>query len=438
MKQRFSFEFDWLSHELGDAIERCTAANVGIRVGDLYFTELEDMAAKTVRRWMRVSANTLALWLAGNWWRLRWEPERRESVSDWRMSHCIAAAGGGYVWPSLFFCSDGYTVRLDSKVSECCNFPVHYLRGATKTMSARDFEAGVDSFIGAVIARLIANNIHDAELIALWRDVQQERHDPALAAYRKMEALLGFDADECPDEIIQKLDALAGQYGRSSIEEMAAAGDSDTILYEIDELVTQGQSIAQPITIPSCTDIRIRMKEKNARQHAQPWQRAEAVAEIVRNAWDIGPRDPISTETFSNVVELDPAFLATSGEEKDALPMSVGFRSQERQDSMLVALHRKPITSRRFALARIIGDYFYTVPEDRFLPATNAATVRQKFQRAFAQELLCPYEALISIVGEHPSDDDAIEDAAVMFEVSPLLVKTTLVNKGVLERECLS
>jgi len=437
MKEKFSFEFDWLPRDNGNETERYTAADIGIRVADVYLTELEDMAAKTVRQRMRVSAYALALWLAGNWWRLRWEPEKRRSILDWRMSHCIAAAGGGHVWPTLFFCSDGQVMYLDSEVSDRCDFPVRYLRAVSKVISIRDFEIGVDSFIEAVIARQFARNINDTELMELWREVRQERRDPEFTCYRKMEALLGFDADECPEDIMRELDALSEQHGRGAIEEMAADCGSGTIIACINTLLKHGQSTANSITIPLCSDIRTRMKQRGTQQPAPPWRLAETVAQIIRNAWDIEPGNPISTKTFSELVGLDTAFLKSS-KKKSVLPMSVGFRSHARDDSISVALHKKPVTSRRFALARIIGDHFFTMPEDRFLPATNAATVRQKFQRAFAQELLCPSEKLISIVGAHASDDDAIEDAAAMFEVSPLLVKTTLVNKGVLERNSLS
>jgi Zn-dependent peptidase ImmA (M78 family) len=71
------------------------------------------------------------------------------------------------------------------------------------------------------------------------------------------------------------------------------------------------------------------------------------------------------------------------------------------------------------------------------LPATRLYTQRQKFQRAFAQEFLCPYTELKSYLGSGRLDDEAIEDAASYFQVSPLLIRTTLVNKGMLERNVL-
>ena len=71
------------------------------------------------------------------------------------------------------------------------------------------------------------------------------------------------------------------------------------------------------------------------------------------------------------------------------------------------------------------------------LPATATKTARQKFQRAFAQQLLCPVDDLKGLVATNQPTDDQIEEAATEFDVSPLLIKTTLVNQGLLERQAL-
>ncbi|HED13196.1 MAG TPA: hypothetical protein ENI62_06000 [Gammaproteobacteria bacterium] len=435
MKELFSFDFDWLSEEFGNDEDRCTAAEVGLRVGDIYLTELEDLRARTVRQRMRVSANTLALWLAGNWWRLRWEAEPSHADLDWRMSHCLAAAGGGHVWPNLFFCGDGETMHLDLKVTEHFNFPVRYLRDVSRMIPIVDFESSVDQFIESVIARLEASGLCNAALITLWREIQHERHTPALAAYRKLEALLGFDADECSESLMEKLDDLSGKHGRGAIEEMAAACGPDAVA-NMDALVAHGKPLAQPITIPASAKIRTGMQHNHKKLELQPWQIADAVAKQARSEWSLAPDEPISAQAFAGIVAMDPTLL----ESQDAIhhtPMSAGFRNGEAHDSIAIILDKKRDTSRRFGLARIIGDHFYSKPEDRFLPATSAKTVRQKFQRAFAQALLCPFDGLMATIGDHTADDDAIQDAAAIFGVSPRLVTTTLVNKGVLDRESL-
>ena len=63
-----------------------------------------------------------------------------------------------------------------------------------------------------------------------------------------------------------------------------------------------------------------------------------------------------------------------------------------------------------------------------WLPCTNVSTVRQKFQRAFAQEFLCPYWDLIEWMNTTSPNDETMEAATEHFDVSSLLVNTVMVN----------
>jgi Zn-dependent peptidase ImmA (M78 family) len=85
-----------------------------------------------------------------------------------------------------------------------------------------------------------------------------------------------------------------------------------------------------------------------------------------------------------------------------------------------------------------LGDHLSYSNGERLIPATDAKTSRQQFQRAFAQEFLCPFDALLEKINTTQPNDDDIAEAAAHFEVSPLMVRTTLVNKGELDRETLN
>ena len=102
----------WLSGAPSAEHERQTLAAIRIRVGDQTVTRVEDLHARTVRDSSYLSAYHLAYWLAEHWWRLRWEPEATDADPDWLMSHCLGAAGAGYVWPPLILSCDGEAMRL--------------------------------------------------------------------------------------------------------------------------------------------------------------------------------------------------------------------------------------------------------------------------------------------------------------------------------------
>jgi len=87
---------------------------------------------------------------------------------------------------------------------------------------------------------------------------------------------------------------------------------------------------------------------------------------------------------------------------------------------------------RRFEFARALGDAIWSQGE-HLGPLTRAKSDRQKFQRAFAQSFLCPYDDLLSYIGEDRSDG-ALSAAARHFLVSERVVRTLLVNKNALAR----
>lgn len=94
-----------------------------------------------------------------------------------------------------------------------------------------------------------------------------------------------------------------------------------------------------------------------------------------------------------------------------------GLRLREGDgEKNIVALSASWPQGRRFELCRSLGDAIWS-GNDALGPITGAKTGRQKFQRAFAQSFLCPYEDLLSYINtETPSEDD-IAAAARSFHV---------------------
>ena len=436
MSTSFNIDYEWLPDGYGDETERVTLAELTIRVDEHCATEVEDIFAKTVRSSTRLSAVYLAEWFAANWWRLLWEPEA--DTYSWRAAHRVGNAGGGYVWPNLSFSSDWQSVLVRTcPTSRWDTEPVRYLNKLAIPVPISDFEQGVDNFVNGTIARISSTIKRPSDLSRLWDEVVNERHNPGLSGRRALEACMGYDPEEAPPDLLDGLQKGMQQYGTSAVQEVAAASKAQTI-HHLHSLWDDAQRNDLLIHVPHADTIRQRLQTDTVRAGV-PWQRATRAAQIARDVW--GLEVPIKTAAFSDLFSLPKERFSESPSSGGQRPLIAGFRDPGRPDSFRLAWSNRHPASRRFALARLVADHIVTPEEERLLPGTRSTTSRQKFQRAFAQEFLCPFEALkshleVHLDAETPSDD-SIDDAAQYFEVSPLTVRTTLVNKGVLGRETL-
>ena len=436
MTTSFAIDYEWLPNEYGDGSEQSTFAALTISIGELYVTEVEDIFAKTVRSSARLSAFHLAEWFAANWWRLLWEPEAGNNTKtySWRSSHKVGNAGNGFVWPDLSFSSDWKSIHVSSRPTARCQFePIRYLNNFDKSISIKDFERSAENFINATIARLSSLHNHHTKLSALWNEVLEERRDPEISERRALEACMGFDPDEAPANVLDDLMKVMCSYGKGAIQEIAA-DSGELASRQVDELYNHAIQNALIANVPERHDIQKRL---GAAQSDIPWRRAEIAARVAREAW--GLTAPVSTKDFCDILNIQEQKFMNS-DSASRQPLFAGFRDASSPHKFTVSLNGRRETSRRFALARLVADSIVADEDERLLPGTRAKTDRQKFQRAFAQELLCPFESLREyefFSEEKPFGDDEIDEAAQYFSVSPLLVKTLLVNKEMLERESL-
>lgn len=430
MSERFAIKCQWLPREHGDAVERATFAEVGIYLNGVCLTELNDLVAKSVRQNARLSAYDLARWFAANWWRLRWESEPTPKDHSWRMSHNVGAAGGGYVWPDLELCSDGGKVMCRARPTTAGNSQsIEYIKNLDLQTTSHQFERGIDEFVGAVVARLVAESVNETSLKPLWDEVLAERKDPKRHAWRKIEALMSFDPDDAPEGLVDDLLQEARTLGTSAIEEVAA-DSKESALSNLQAIVTETKKRVTQVRIQAPDKLRERIWQETGTPGLQ-WQRAAEAAAIARQEWAVG-EGPISNRALSDLFQ----FPEESIEQQDGDgPLPVAFRGENGSDEIGVFLKKKHPHARRFALSRLIADHLISEPNERLLPATAAKTERQKYQRAFAQEFLCPFDQLRDFLPSTSLNEEHFEDAAEYFHVSTFVVTSVLVNKGVIDRD---
>ena len=421
----FNINCEWL----GDAAERSAFAEVSISVGGNCATEVHDTFANTVRSSARLSAFELAQWFAFNWWRLLWEPE--SDGYSWDASHKMGNAGGGFVWPNLSFSSDWQSVLVSVRPTVPWDAePIRYLNRFDESAPIADFEREVGDFVDRTIARLSSAGSAESELSALWDEVNAERRDAEIANRRIIEACMGYDPDEAPDGLLDFVVEQTSAYGEGAIREVAAEHKGESISY-VNLVHESAKKSGMVAFAPNLADIRRSLVSASS---DIPWVQAESAARAAREIW--GMPAPISDRVLCGFLDISQsAFSAIP--DSAGMSLIAGVRDGGASDGFRVSLTAKHPHSRRFGLARLLADHIIADDGDTLLPATRRKTVRQKFQRAFAREFLCPFDDLREFLGDAAPSEETVQDASDYFGVSPFAVHATLVDKGVLGRESL-
>jgi hypothetical protein len=416
--------------------EQACFGALGIQLGGVWLTEGHDTLVNTVRLRPRLSAYHLARWLAWNWWRLRWEGAATGlEDADWGQSHRLASVGGGYLWPDLRLISDGQRIRLDAKATPPQRVtPYRYLNSLSAIVPAHQFEAVVDDFLSQVLARLQAQGLYDTELHTLWQQVCAERADPAIKDWRRLEAMMGADPDEGDPLAIQQWLDDAQTVGLGGIAELAAQPGQ----LQVADLRRCAQSHANAldeaagVQWTSATPL-----ELAGAQDAEAWVWGEQLARRLRQQERLADDAVLGSDPLAEWAGTRPSLLEPVGGTPSALlaVMAAFVLPDPDAKAAQVVLRQSNSRGRRFELARLLGDRLLA-DEPGLRLASASSTWRQKYQRAFAAELLCPH-ALAMELGIH-ADSEAISQLADAYHVSERLVMTQRVNHGLEDRLALA
>ena len=271
------------------------------------------------------------------------------------------------------------------------------------------------------------------ELAAAGRDLGEEIKDPELSLERSLEARMRFDPEEADPALLVGLRQAVPKVGRGPVEDLADSSKS-LALKDLETVRGDVRTLSRHMRLgitSGITDAVVRVKSRDLR----PWKKGSALADVVRREWSIHS-DATDNQCLAELREVSQDWTRTGLDDDISIP--IGFRKAGDEDRLLASLKKRHRTGRRFALARIIGDHLLAGADDRMLPVTDAVTDPQRFQRAFAQAFLCPFDARSDHLGSKVPDDDFIEDAAQHFNVSSLLVRSTLINHGVLRPAALA
>jgi len=264
----------------------------------------------------------------------------------------------------------------------------------------------------------------ETDLAELWALIRDDRANPEAWHYRVLEAQMGYDPDECPEQLIAEALKLQSRTGVAAMSELAPVfgrrnGDKSGF-NEIVELAAQSGIQGQPS---------IRTEDFERAPHSlKPWQRGVNSARQLREA--LGNREnPIKNSEIYDLLGITERQVdgwSSSDRNKVAIAEPVsgdGFRYVPRK--------RHPV-AKRFEFARLIGEILdHPQADSGWLVSTDIATATQKRQRSFAAEFLCPIDSLVDYLDGEFSES-SFEDAAEYFNVSEKTIESLLANNGYL------
>ena len=385
---------NWEAAGQGTAEVLASTGRLRLQVGDINLTEHEDTFSRTSRQEVLVSAYPLAFWLAANWWRLLHEPkppERWRPSTEWRLAHEWPAANAGTIWPAVVLASEGDTIQFQASIAAGSRQQsVRYLNTLQVPISIprEQVEAVLDGFINSVLGRLEAWDGIQTELLDLWQELKDERRDEESSSYRRLEACLGFDPDDAPEALMEQAMRLAETMGPQTFNEIAPLYGRSA------QGQLPGLQQFQQLLESPALEARLQVFEvvlQKPIQSRAPWRRAQQLAHALRQHLGLS-NEPIP-----------------------------------------IALHLRKFypPARRFELARFLGDALVTGSRsESWYVSSDIPTYRQKVQRAFAAEFLCPAEgALEQLCGDY--SEPAVEQVAERFGVSPEIVENLIANQEV-------
>ena len=424
--------------DCGTEAERATFGLFAMTANEHLLTAGEDMGNRKLLHGPYVPGCHIAEWLVWNWWRLRWEvrrPSDEGALANWNFAHQMSTIGEGYVWPNVTIFSDGVLSCLSSEPSSDPETVLFCYLGASgrQWVRAETLENAIDGFLEDMLMRLDKEEIGGSNLHRLWNDLSEERENPELACYRRLEAQLGYEPDEADESELRPWLDDANKLGEKALGEIAAdvkLGDhtSSSVIHEQDFVEIAGRDgfEANPndaVKLDSITGI-------SQPGSVQAWNLGQNFAQRIRSQENLGDQ-PIYNEVLTGF----------AGAMKDAISgkpdhpaLNISFALDRRDSRSYVSLRPSRETGRRFDLARLIGDRVFCTQmydsTEPLLPATRAYSYRQKLQRAFAAELLSPFTCVDDMMEGDYDSEEKQNEVANHFNVSPWTIRTQLLNNG--------
>lgn len=418
-----------------DTEEEISLGDMTIEANEQILTKNVSSITKSLRDSIRVSSYPLALWFTAYWWRLLYEPipsgEQIEKSYSWKNSHTLTSANSGYIWPNISFIPDGQFITIiSSQQFSDSKLPLFYLGSKDAiTVDNQVFISVIKNFVKLTIDRLNDFKKYNTDLHTLFMQLNSEMEDADFALYRRVEALLGYDPDEAPGNVIEKIETALKIFNERILTELISA-------CSINETVSPITDLESGISM-SKTGVKgkwINPLPTKVKSNMLPWETGRFLAKKLRMT--IGNTDKkIETKTLCDFLGITEKEISNIHPAHDRFSVS-----HVKDDKLYINLKRESSsyysTGRRFQITRLIGSLLAHTDENIFI-LSDCKTYSQKLQRAFAAEFLAPIDEVNNFIQKNVTTE-TIGKAADHFSVSPQTIAHSLTNHGIISKSQLS
>lgn len=412
------------------------ACQIAIRANGRLLTKLFRYSNNREDTFLHAPPAGIAFWMLDNWWRIFHEPEPPDIVTaNWLLAHEMSSIGGGYAWPAAMFWGEGHQVGIRAHpLYRDSSGPVRFEADYSCSIPSVDVARAFDAFLERVCELVLDDR---DTLWDLHRQVKVERADPEVAVWRTMEAKLGFDVDEAPVELMHRLNELIAEHGLDAVSEACVSKQGHDVSLALEEGLRAVENSRTKVDLSAAVSATRSQADEGLPYTSvvstgiASWEMAEKAAASVRESLNV-PSGPVSNGCLRDLLGVS-AHHFSHIHSFTSIPYGIRRRDLGLPTST-VALKAVRPEAKRFQLCRVLGDAIWS-EDDSLGLISSAKSARQKFQRAFAQNFLCPSKDLLDYIGNDSPTSDDVTAAAHRFRVSERLVQLTLVNKGVIDRQ---
>ena len=421
----FAFDVEWPNEPSRGGIDVLDASvgRLAIAANDTCLTSfLSDKGDSGDR--LTMPLYNVAEWLATNWWSVLFEPRKSDPTQDpaddfdFRSRHWLGMAREGFALPDLWFLPAGEKIDLVAAADVYLRYArLTFVNGATASVPLTLVREQLQKFIEDVVARIGARGIRDTDLHELWERIASTTPDEE--PYCRLVGSLGLSPYEDHPDVDRRLDEFSTLFPAAIVTDLCQASDERSFapVADLTKRMFEVLPTSDPVHIEKLADV-----ELPTDHQPQAWRWGKEAAKSARAAMSISSTDPHGADAFFEKLKLQGQSVTSSSRDTSAATIVSG--AFDRCDNQIhIALAEQDEPQRRFAASRA-AFLAWAEPLSGARLVTGARTREQAASRAFAAEMLAPFDYLRRRAGAHRTlSTFQINDIAADLNTSSWVVR---------------